>query len=94
MKAPKHIHEVNQSSSSNENQSSAQQDSQQSHSTTTTTAPTKAKAITQVRDNNDMPVTGQSSMLPVFGLVQLIIVTSAIFGYLWHKHHMRKRVEA
>lgn len=92
MKAPKHIHEVNQSSSSNENQSSAQQDSQQSHSTTT--APTKTKAITQVRDNNDMPVTGQSSMLPVFGLVQLIIVTSAILGYLWHKHHMRKRVEA
>ena len=92
MKAPKHIHEVNQSSSSSENQTTAQQDSQQSHSTITT-APTKTKAITQVRDNNDMPVTGQSSMLPVFGLVQLIIVTSVILGYLWHKHHMRKQVE-
>lgn len=87
MEAPKHIHEVKQSSSSNTAQSNQQ--NQQS----TTTAPSKSKTVAQVRDNNDMPITGQMSVLPAIGLVQLIIVTSMILSFVWHKHHARKQVE-
>lgn len=87
MEAPKHIHEVKQSSSSDTAQSNQQ--NQQS----TTTAPSKAKTVAQVRDNNDMPITGQTSVLPAIGLVQLIIVTSMILSFIWYKHHARKQVE-
>lgn len=78
MQAPKHIHEVQTSHSSSASQAS-------STSSSTTTAPSHAKTIAEVRDNNDMPVTGQASPLPMIGLGQFVVISGIMLAVIWRK---------
>lgn len=89
MKAPEHIHEVQQSPSSSISSNNTNQNSQSN-----ATAPSHTKTVAEVKDNNDMPITGQSSPLPFIGLTQLVIVSGLICAWLVHRIWKRKRAEA